>query len=153
MNELEKAPDFEAIDDKGNKFRLKEALGKYIVLYFYPRAMTAGCTKEAIRFNELYEEFKGINAEVFGISTDKVEKIRKFSEKYGLRFRLLSDPEAKVAEAYKVKKQGKNSAERVTYIISPNGTIISVLKGIRPAEAHADLSLEFLKKANKKGSK
>jgi len=114
-----------------------------VVLYFYPRAMTPGCTREAIRFNELLDEFEKLGAVVVGVSTDSVERNRRFAEKHGLRFRLLSDPEGRVAELYGVLKKGtkRPSAQRVTFIIGPDGRVYRVLENIRPAERHADEAL------------
>ncbi len=142
------APDFELPDQDGKPFRLHENKGRIIVLYFYPRALTPGCTREAMRFNELYEEFAERNAVIVGVSTDPVNKVKRFHEKLGLKFRLLSDPEAKVVDLYGVrkKKAKKPSAERTTFIIDPELRIVEVLRNIRPAEKHADKALEIVKK-------
>ena len=142
------APDFELEAHNGEKIKLSSLKGSIVVLYFYPRAMTSGCTREAIRFNELLEEFRKRNAVVLGVSTDPVERLKKFAEKYELRFSLLSDPEGRVASLYGVlrKRAKRLSAERVTFIIDPEGRIASVLRNIRPAEKHADLALEEVKK-------
>ncbi|AFZ70231.1 Peroxiredoxin [Caldisphaera lagunensis DSM 15908] len=141
------APDFELTSNNGEKVKLSNFKGRFVVLYFYPRAMTAGCTREGLRFNELYDDFKKLNVEILGVSTDSVDKIKKFSERYGFKFKLLSDAEGYVVGLYGVKKDSTSlAAERTTFIIDPNGIIVKILKNIRPAEKHADQSLEELKK-------
>ncbi|MCE4625020.1 MAG: peroxiredoxin [Desulfurococcales archaeon] len=148
VGEGEIAPDFEAIAHTGERVRLSQYRGKIVVLYFYPRAMTSGCTREGIRFNELLDEFERHGVIVLGMSTDPPEKNRKFAEKYGFRFLLLSDPEGEVASLYGVLREtrsGRKSAARTTFIIDRDGRIVKVLKNIRPAEKHADLALEIVK--------
>ena len=140
----EHAPDFEAVAHTGERVRLSGYRGKIVVLYFFPRAMTPGCTREGIRFNELLDEFEKLNTVVLGISTDSPERQRKFAEKHGFRFLLLSDPDGSIAKLYGVLKKGtkKPSAERTTFIIDGNGIIREILRGIRPAERHADEALK-----------
>lgn len=147
VNKGEQAPNFKLYNDKGEKIELYNYKGKIIVLYFYPRAMTPGCTKEAVKFNELYDEFKKHNAVIIGVSADPVDKIAKFKRKYGLKFTLLSDPEAKIIKLYGVSKKAakKPSAERTTIIIDQNMKIVEILRKIRPAEKHAELALEIVK--------
>ncbi len=147
----DKAPDFTLPDEEGKPFHLYDHRGKIIVLYFYPRAMTPGCTREAIRFNELYYEFMRHNAIIVGVSTDSVKAIRRFIEKYGLKFKLLSDPEARVVELYGVLKKGgkRPSAQRVTFIIDRDLRVVEVLRNIRPAERHADEALRVVEKISR----
>ncbi len=143
------APDFEAKAHTGETVRLSDYKGRIVVLYFYPRAMTPGCTREGVRFNELYEEFQKYGAVVLGVSTDPVEKNRKFAEKYGFKFPLLSDEKGEIAEKYGVlesRKSGAIAAKRTTFIIDKNGVIRRILKNIRPAEKHADMALDEVKK-------
>ncbi|MGC8573273.1 MAG: peroxiredoxin [Caldisphaera sp.] len=149
----EKAPDFELISNDGEKIKLSNFKGKFVILYFYPRAMTAGCTREGLRFNELLDDIKKLNAEVLGISSDNVEKIKKFAERYDFKFKLLSDSNGEVIELYDVKKKESSNltAERTTFIIDPNGVIVKVFQNVRPAEKHADLSLAELKKLVNQG--
>ncbi|MEB3861549.1 MAG: peroxiredoxin [Desulfurococcales archaeon] len=147
--EGEPAPDFEAKAHTGETVRLSDYKGRIVVLYFYPRAMTPGCTREGVRFNELYEEFQKYGAVVLGVSTDPVEKNRKFAEKYGFKFPLLSDEKGEIAEKYGVletRKSGAIAAKRTTFIIDKNGVIRRILKNIRPAEKHADMALDEVKK-------
>lgn len=143
----QEAPDFEATLHTGEKIKLSELRGKIIVLYFYPRAMTSGCTREAKRFNELLDEFEKLGAIVLGASTDPPERNKKFAEKLGLRFKLISDPEARIATLYGVLKKGtkKPSAQRITFVIDKEGRIAEIIK-TRPAEKHADKALEAVRK-------
>ncbi|MCX8196530.1 MAG: peroxiredoxin [Acidilobaceae archaeon] len=139
------APDFEVLDHTGSKFRLSSERGKVVVLYFYPKAMTSGCTREGLRFNELLEEFEKLGARVYGISTDSVEDNRKFAELQGFRFRLLCDVGGSAARAYGVYKEGSGTAERVTFVIDEQGRVVEVLRNIRPAERHADEALRVVR--------
>ncbi|MFP3294790.1 MAG: peroxiredoxin [Caldisphaera sp.] len=149
----EKAPDFELTANDGEKVKLSDFKGKFVILYFYPKAMTPGCTREGLRFNELLDDIKKLNAEVLGVSSDSVEKIKKFAERYGFKFKLLSDSNGEVINLYDVKKKYFSilTAERTTYIIDPNGIIVRVFQNIRPAEKHADLALKELKKLVNQG--
>ncbi|MCS7106668.1 MAG: peroxiredoxin [Acidilobaceae archaeon] len=141
------APDFEVLDHLGNKFRLSSERGKIVVLYFYPKAMTSGCTQEGLRFNALLPEFEKLGAVVYGISTDSVEDNRKFAEIQGFKFRLLCDIGGNAARAYGVLKEsmGTAMAERVTFVIDESGKIVEVLRNIRPAEKHADEALRVVR--------
>ena len=147
-----KAPCFKLISSEGREVNLSMFRGKWVILYFYPRAMTRGCTREALRFNELSKEFERLNAIIIGVSTDPVERLKKFKEKYKLdNIILLSDPEGIVVSLYNVLKKSKRpSAKRVTFIISPNGVITEILENIKPAEKHADKALELLKNLSQK---
>ena len=142
---MEKAPDFEAESTKG-KIKLSEVLKdkNFVVLYFYPKAFTSGCTQELKRFVELYEEFKKYNTEIIGVSNDNLETQKKFAEKYGAQFPLIADPELKVINLYNAKGRGKG-ASRITYIIDKNMNIIEVLKSLKNAKEHADKALEIIK--------
>ncbi len=151
LKEGDIAPDFELPAHDGSIVKLSDFKGKIVVLYFYPRAMTSGCTREAQRFNELLEEFERHNAVIFGVSNDPLDKVKRFAEKLGLKFKLLSDIENKVIEKYGVirRRGDKISANRITFIISLDGEIVKILKNIRPAERHADLALEEVKRLSK----
>ncbi len=142
------APDFELPSHDGGSVKLSSLRGRPVVLYFYPRAMTSGCTREAIRFNELIEEFERLGAIILGVSTDPVEKNARFAEKLGLKFKLLSDVDGSVAREYGVLRRGSRSlsAERVTFVIDGDGIVREVIKGVRPAEKHAELALEAVRK-------
>ncbi len=114
------------------------------VVYFFPKAFTSGCTKEAVRFNELYDEFKALGFEILGVSVDSVETLRKFAAKYGLRFKLLSDRGGELAKRLGILRPS-GTAERVTYILK-SGTVVEILKGLKNADQHADKALEVARR-------
>ncbi|RGW18309.1 peroxiredoxin, partial [Ruminococcus sp. AF13-28] len=125
-----KAPDFELPDQNGKIHRLSDYTGKKVILYFYPKDNTAGCTKQACGFSERYPQFTEKGAVILGVSKDSVSSHKRFEEKYGLAFTLLADPERKVIEAYDVWKEKKNYGKvsmgvvRTTYLIDEQGIII-----------------------------
>ncbi|BFI76380.1 peroxiredoxin [Sulfurisphaera ohwakuensis] len=141
------APDFEAESTLG-KIRLSDYKGKFVVLYFYPKSFTPGCTREIQRFSELYEEFKKLNAEVIGVSADSITTQKRFAEKYNAKFPVVADKEKKIIETYGVLNEKGTSAQRVTFIIDPEGKIIEILRNLKKAEEHADKALDIIK--NKK---
>jgi len=140
-----KAPDFTLPDQNGQPRKLSEYLGQRVILYFYPRDMTAGCTKQACAFAELYPQFREKGAAVLGISKDSVASHKKFEEKYGLPFELLSDPEKTVIQAYDVWKEKKMYGKvsmgvvRTTYLIDEQGIIVKGFEKVKPAENPADM--------------
>ena len=146
-----KAPDFTLADKGGNKISLSDFLGKKVVLYFYPKDNTPGCTRQACAFAAAYEGFKDKNAVVIGISKDSAESHRKFAEKYNLPFILLADTELTAIKAYDVwqekKLYGKVSmgVVRSTYIIDENGVIEKVMPKVKPDTNAAEI-LEYLGK-------
>ena len=135
-----KAPNFELPDQNGTIHTLEEYRGKKVILYFYPKDNTPGCTKQAGGFSERYPQFMEKGAGVLGVSRDTVASHKKFEEKYGLVFTLLSDPERKVIEAYDVWKEKKNYGKvsmgvvRTTYLIDENGIIIRANDKVKAAE-------------------
>ena len=140
-----KAPDFTLPDQNGQSRKLSEYLGQRVILYFYPRDMTAGCTKQACAFAELYPQFREKGAAVLGISKDSVASHKKFEEKYGLPFVLLSDPEKTAIQAYDVWKEKKMYGKvsmgvvRTTYLIDEQGIIVKGFEKVKPAENPADM--------------
>ncbi len=144
-----KAPDFTLNDKNGNAVSLSDFKGKKVVLYFYPRDNTPGCTRQACAFAGLYGEFKKKNVEVIGISKDSVASHAKFSEKHGLDFVLLSDPELIAIQAYGVwqekKLYGKVSmgVVRTTFIIDENGNIEKVMPKVKPDTNAAEILAEI----------
>ena len=140
-----KAPDFTLPDQNGQPRKLSEYLGQRVILYFYPRDMTAGCTKQACAFAELYPQFREKGTAVLGISKDSVASHKKFEEKYGLPFVLLSDPEKTVIQAYDVWKEKKMYGKismgvvRTTYLIDEQGIIVKGFEKVKPAENPADM--------------
>jgi peroxiredoxin Q/BCP len=146
-----KAPDFTLLDKDGNSVSLSDFLGKKVVLYFYPKDSTPGCTRQACAFAAAYEDFKTINTVVIGISKDSVNSHQKFAEKNSLPFVLLSDPDRVAIEAYGVWQEKKNYGKvsmgvvRSTYIIDENGIIEKVMPKVKPDTNAAEI-LEYLKK-------
>ena len=144
-----KAPDFTLPDQDGNPVSLHDFLGKKVVLYFYPRDNTAGCTKQACAFAEKHPDFQALDAVVIGISKDTVASHRKFADKYSLPFLLLADPELGVLQDYGVwqekKLYGKVSmgVVRSTYLIDEEGVIRASLPKVKP-DANAQQMLELL---------
>ncbi|WP_126449679.1 peroxiredoxin [Sulfodiicoccus acidiphilus] len=141
--EGQEAPDFE-LDSTLGRVKLSSFRGKKVVLYFFPRASTPGCTRELERFNELYEKFKQHNAEVLGVSVDSINAQKKFAQAHSAKFPLLSDPEKKVVLSYGVLSERGTSAQRVTFIIDESGKVVKVLRNLKKAEDHADQALEVI---------
>lgn len=135
-----KAPEFTLPDQNGDMRSLKDFRGKKVVLYFYPKDMTAGCSKQACGFAELYPHFMEKGAVVLGVSKDSVASHKKFEEKFGLPFTLLSDTEKEVIRAYDVWKEKKNYGKvsmgvvRSTYLIDEEGVIVKAFGNVKAAE-------------------
>ncbi|WP_304749769.1 thioredoxin-dependent thiol peroxidase [Dubosiella newyorkensis] len=135
-----KAPDFTLQDQDGKDVSLSDFKGKKVILYFYPKDNTSGCTKQACAFKELYPDFMEKDAIVLGVSKDSVASHKKFQEKYQLPFELLSDPEHKVIEQYDVWKEksmyGKKymGIVRSTYLIDEEGNIEKALEKVKPQQ-------------------
>ena len=135
-----KAPEFSLPDQNGEMRSLSDYRGQKVILYFYPKDMTAGCTKQACAFGALYPQFREKGAVVLGVSKDSVTSHKKFEEKYGLPFTLLSDPEKEVIQAYDVWKEKKNYGKvsmgvvRTTYLIDEQGIIIRANDKVKAAE-------------------
>jgi len=124
----EKAPDFDAQDHSGTAFRFSSTRGAPVVLYFYPKADTPGCTIEAKGFRDVYPDFAAKNVRVVGVSTDECAEQQAFRDKYGLPFPLIADHDKKVASLYGVLGPHGN-ARRVTFLIDPQGTVREVVEG------------------------
>lgn len=144
-----KAPDFTLEDKDGNRISLSDFSGKRVVLYFYPKDNTSGCTRQACAFAGLYKDFQNKGVEVIGISRDSTASHMKFAEKYDLPFILLSDPELEAIQAYGVwqekKLYGKTSmgVVRTTFIIGKDGIVESVMPKVKPDTNAAEI-LEIL---------
>jgi peroxiredoxin Q/BCP len=139
----DKAPDFATVDQSGARVSLKDFRGKKVVLYFYPKDDTPGCTKEACSFRDGFSKFRRRKIEILGVSVDDEKSHKKFAEKYDLPFRLLADAEKRIVKDYGVwgekslygrKYMGTN---RVTYVIDEQGKIAAVWPKVKP-DGHAD---------------
>ncbi len=154
IKENTKAPNFNLLSTANKKYSLNDSLGKYLVLYFYPKDDTPGCTLETNEFNKLLSKFKKLQCEVYGISKDSLKSHYKFKDKYKIKFDLLADEELKVLKKYKVwkKKQfmGREfmGVVRTTYLLDKKGQILKVWNNVK-AKGHADEVLETLKNITK----
>ena len=143
VREGEPAPDFTLTSDAGDQVSLSDFRGRPVVLYFYPKDDTPGCTTQACEIRDAYGQFEEAGAVVLGVSPDKVAKHVKFKEKYGLPFTLLADPEHEVAERYgawgEKKYMGKTywGVSRTTFVLAPDGTVAKVMHKVKP-DTHAD---------------
>jgi thioredoxin-dependent peroxiredoxin len=146
LNPGDPAPDFTLSDQNGNSVTLSALRGKTVVLYFYPKADTPGCTTQACGVRDHRPDYEQADAVVLGVSPDAVKAVAKFDQKYELGFPLLADPEHAVAEEYGVwvekSMYGRTymGNERTTFVIAPDGTIKDILRKVKPAE-HDDLVL------------
>ena len=145
----QKAPDFSVMDDSGRTVKLSDLKGKKVVLYFYPKDDTPGCTKEACNFRNGIDEIRKLGAVVLGVSADSAASHKKFKSKFDLNFPLLADTEKKIIEGYDVWKEksmyGKKymGIERTTYIIDKNGKISHIFPKVK-VEDHYDEVLAAL---------
>jgi len=138
--------DFELEDETGTPRRLSEFLAQGpVVLFFYPAAMTAGCTRESCHFRDLAAEFASAGGQRIGISHDSVAKQHQFAERYTLGYPLLSDPAGTVAEQFGVKRRfGPIPVKRWTFVIGTDGRLLGVIRGETQMNVHADRALEVL---------
>ncbi len=149
VTEGDRAPDFRLASDEGRAVGLSDFRGRPVVLFFYPRDDTPGCTTEACGFRDLYERFGERGAVVLGVSPDTEASHVRFKQKHGLPFTLLADPEHEAADAYGVwvekTSYGRKSmgVKRSTFVIGPDGTIVKAMRGVRP-EGHPQEVLEAL---------
>lgn len=132
-----KAPSFTTKDDQGNTVSLSDFAGKIVVLYFYPKDDTPGCTKEAQSFRDNYQEYQNKEIVVLGVSTDDEASHKMFKEKYGLPFQLLADTDGSICKAYDV--DGGGYAKRVTYIIDGEGVITKVDSSVNTSTHAQDI--------------
>ena len=139
------APEFTLPDQNGEAHFLADYRGQKVILYFYPKDNTAGCTKQACAFAELYPQFREKGAVVLGVSKDSVASHKRFEEKYGLPFTLLSDVDKEVIQAYDVWKEKKNYGKvsmgvvRTTYLIDENGVIVKAFGKVKAADNPAQM--------------
>jgi len=143
-------PDFSAAMTAGQTFKLSDYKGKKLVLYFYPKDNTPGCTTESMHFRDLYDQFKQANTEIFGISRDSIRSHEGFKGKLGLPFELISDPDETVCNLFNVMKMknmyGKQvrGIERSTFIIDGTGKLVKEWRGVK-VPGHVDEALEYVK--------
>lgn len=145
-----KAPEFRAESSEGNFFSLKDAAGKWLVLYFYPKDDTPGCTKEACNFRDVAKDYAALGALIYGVSTDSIESHHKFIKKFSLPFPLLADTEKELVNLYGVWKEksmyGKKymGTERTTFVINPEGKIAKIYPKVKVDNHHQEV-LEFIR--------
>jgi peroxiredoxin Q/BCP len=149
VEEGQEAPDFELTSDSGDRVRLSQFRGQPVVLYFYPKDDTPGCTTQACAIRDNYDDFQERGAVVLGVSPDDETSHVKFKQKHGLPFTLLADPEHEVSEQYGVwgerKYMGKTymGIERSTFLIDPEGRLAKIMRRVKP-DTHAELVLDAL---------
>ncbi len=143
------APDFTLPDQSGAQVHLEDLLAEGpVVLFFYPKAMTTGCTKESCHFRDLAGEFADVGAQRVGISADKVDKQAAFDEKHGLGYPLLSDTDRAVASQFGVKRMGPLMNKRATFVIGTDRTILAAISSEMNMDVHADRALEVLRSSS-----
>lgn len=149
LNIGDKAPDFKLFAGDGREVSLSDFLGKKVVLYFYPKDNTPGCTRQACAFSSLYGEFQRRGVEVIGVSRDSVSSHEKFAAKHGLNFILLSDPELEVIKVYGVWQEKKLYGKlglgvvRTTFIIDEEGKIEKIMSKVKPDTNAAEILAEI----------
>ena len=150
IKENTKAPSFKLLSTNNYEYSLKDSLGKYVVIYFYPKDDTPGCSIEALDFNKLLPKFKRLNCDVFGVSKDSLKSHDKFKDKYKIKFDLLSDQDLKILKKYKVWAKKRFMGRefmgilRTTFLIDTKGKIIKIWKNVKVKD-HAK---EVLNKLN-----
>jgi len=153
-----KAPLFSLLDQTEQKHTLKQYVGQWLLIYFYPKDDTPGCTKEACAIADVYKDFKRLKVQVFGVSKDTPKTHKKFADKYNLPFTLLSDPDMEMIAKYNAQKEksmfGKpvRGTHRISYLISPEGIIARVYPEVDPAN-HAIELLKDIKQLQKEAKK
>ena len=146
MKAGDKVDDFELPRDGGGTLKLSDELAKGpVVLFFYPKAMTPGCTKESCHFRDLKGEFEEVGAQRIGISADNVDRQEQFSQKHGFDFPLVSDSNRAVARQFGVKRAGPLFNKRMTFVIDTDGKVLEAIGSEMNMDVHADRALEVLK--------
>ncbi len=150
IKENSKAPDFKLLNQDGEIVALKDLLGTPLILYFYPKDDTPGCTKEACNFRDDYSRYQDLDVEIVGVSPDSVKSHTKFAEKHALPFMLLADEDHQVSERYGVWGKKKNFGKeyfgimRTTFLIDKDGMVRRVFEGVKPAD-HSEEVIEAVK--------
>ena len=143
VEEGKPAPDFELPSDSGERVRLSDFRGRPVVLYFYPKSDTPGCTAQACGIRDAWSEFRQRGAAVLGVSADEQAAQARFREKYGLPFPILADPEHEAGGPYGVEKENSRSFERSTFVIDADGNVAKIMRRVDPRK-HADQVLAAL---------
>lgn len=142
----DRVEEFTALDQHGGTWRLTEALAEGpVVLFFYPKAMTTGCTKESCHFRDLAGEFAELGAQRVGISADGVEEQARFDQAHDLGYPLLSDPDRAIAKRFGVKRPGPLFNKRATFVIDTDGTVLEAVASELNMDLHADKALDALR--------
>ena len=139
VEEGQQAPDFDLLSDEGERVRLSDLRGKPVVLYFYPRDDTPGCTAQACGIRDAYADFRKRGAVVLGVSVDTQAAHVKFKTKYELPFTLLADPDRTAGEAYGVTREDSRTFERSTFVIDPDGKVARAMRRVDPRSHAADV--------------
>lgn len=146
MNPGDEIADFEAVDQTGTPVRLSELTASGpVVLFFYPKAMTKGCTAESCHFRDLANDFQAVGTQAVGISADSTERQARFDDENGLGLPLLSDPDRRIADMFGVKRPGPLFNRRMTFVIDSDRRLIEVIKSEISIDSHADRALEVLR--------
>ena len=146
LNPGDPAPSFSLRDDAGNQVTLDDYAGRHLVVFFYPKAFTSGCTTEACEFRDNIFAYRKLNAQILGVSLDAVESHKKFADNHNLPFPLLADTTGTTADAYGVKTRmfGWTVAKRQTFIINPDGVVVKHFEKVEP-DVHSDEVLAELR--------
>lgn len=131
------APSFQGQTDQDSPLTLSDFEGRWLVIYFYPKAHTSGCTREGQAFNALLDQFESLNAAVVGVSTDKPGTLAKFRDKHDFDFVLLSDADKEISTAFGTLKDHGKSANRITYLVDPEGAVLAVWPRVK-VDGHAE---------------
>jgi peroxiredoxin Q/BCP len=143
----DRAPDFDRPDEDGRRHNLGQYLGRWLVVFFYPKDNTPVCVKEACAFNDQWQEFRDLNADILGCSGQDAESHQRMRAACRLRYRLLCDGDRSMREAWKVPHQMRVNEGRTTYLVDPQGVIRFIFSDPVRGEDHAVLTLEFLRQA------
>jgi peroxiredoxin Q/BCP len=146
MNPGDQIPDFTALDQNGESVTFSEVVSEGpVVVFFYPKAMTTGCTKESCHFRDLEAEFAAVGARRIGVSVDSVERQQKFDQKHTLGYTLLSDPDRMIAKIFGVTRSGSFFPnKRATFVVAAGGTLLEQIDSEMSMNVHADRALEIL---------
>ncbi len=142
------APDFSCVSDKNETIALSDFKGKYLVIFFYPKDDTPGCTIESCEFRDLKSDFDEVNSAVLGVSPDGVESHQQFVTKFSLNFPLLADTDQKIHQAYEVPKLENGYMERSTFLIAPDGTLAHIWRNVN-VQGHVNEVLTTIEKHQK----